>query len=132
MKLRRLERKCLCQVPANQNMAIFNNCLCESIAENTMSVKNMISLLQPINIYMNHSCLVDVYSSQNPYRTVMCWLLYFWFISFHPAEGQNQVYLQGGQFPPITSGRESAHHGLHFCGPLHLSLFFFSTPHGLV
>lgn len=91
MKLRRLEGKCLCQAPANQNMAIFNNCLCEIVAENTTSVKNMTNLLQPINICMIHSCLLDVYKSQIPYRTVKCWLLYFWFISFYPA-GQNQSF----------------------------------------
>lgn len=66
-KLRRLERVCLCQAPENHSMAIFKNCLFQIIDENT-SVKNMINVLQTINVCLIHSCLVDVYRSQIPYR----------------------------------------------------------------
>lgn len=90
-KLRRLERVCLCQAPENHSMAIFKNCLFQIIDENT-SVKNMINVLQTINVCLIHSCLVDVYRSQIPYRRVICWLVYFWFIPFYTAEGQNQYF----------------------------------------
>lgn len=90
-KLRRLERVCLCQAPENYSMAIFKNCLFQIIDENT-SVKNMINVLQTINVCLIHSCLVDVYRSQIPYRRVICWLVYFWFIPFYTAEGQNQYF----------------------------------------
>jgi len=73
-------------------MAVFNNCLCEIAAENASSLKNMMNLLQPITICVIHSCLVDVWRSQIPYRTVICWRLHFCFISFYPAEGQNQSF----------------------------------------
>lgn len=89
--LRRLERVCLCQAPENHSMAIFKNCLFQIIDENT-SVKNMINVLQTINVCLIHSCLVDVYRSQIPYRRVICWLVYFWFIPFYTAEGQNQYF----------------------------------------
>lgn len=59
-------KKSLCQTPANQNMAIFSNCVCEIIAENTISVKNMVNLLQLICMYLIHSCLVDMYRSLIP------------------------------------------------------------------
>lgn len=51
----------------------------------------MINLLQPVNKCMIHSCLVDVCGHQIPYRTVMCWLLDFWFPSSY-STGWHQSF----------------------------------------
>lgn len=114
-KLGRLERIRLYQAPENQSMVLFKNCLFEIIDDNT-SVKNVINILQTISICLVYSCLVDVYRSQIRHRRIICWLAYFWFIPFYllnllvytfSKQKDKTSILQGGNFPPVASRRES-------------------------
>lgn len=74
---------------------------------------------------MIHSCLVDVCGHQIPYRTVMCWLLYFWFPSSY-STGWHQSF-QERQFPPKTNWKKLS------AWPTFLHLFFsYSTRFSLV